>query len=143
MFDEVSEVGFREVIKRFAAGVPEIFDRPLFGRSEQSFEFRKRQFDWIEIGTVGWQKSHRSVGGLDRMGDAFDLVAAEVVHDDNIARPQLLDQVLLNPSQEHRSVDRTVDHQRSNPATGSNPSQERRGFPAPVRDVFYQPSTFE
>jgi len=76
--------------------------------------------------------------GFDRFDNAFDFVAAQIVHDDDIPRTQFFDQVLLNPGKKDLSVDRAVNHQRSDPSTGPDCSDKRGCFPATARNVFDQ-----
>lgn len=77
-------------------GRPELLHgSPACGAEERS-EFRKPQLDGIEAGTVGWQLPQRSAGPFDPLADAVDVMASQVVHDDDIAGTQRGDQDLLD-----------------------------------------------
>ena len=56
--------------------------------------------DRIEIGTVGRQIAEFRPAGFDSLPDAGDLVGGQIVHDDDVAWPQVGDQHLLAPGQE-------------------------------------------
>jgi hypothetical protein len=72
-----------EAIEQGADALPGCFDSSLDGLSEQRFQLGERLLDRIEVRTVGRRK--RSLAPTDRMGAPHGLVAAEIVHDDNVA----------------------------------------------------------
>jgi hypothetical protein len=65
--------------------------------------------DWIEVWRVGGQEEELGLGGADRCSNGAALMAAEAVHDDNVARRAQQDENLLDISVEARAIDRSVD----------------------------------
>ena len=63
------------------------------------------------------------------MADGGCLVAAEVVHDDNVVGPQFRDQNLLDIGAEARAIDRPVDHPRGDDAVVAQGGDEGHGVP--------------
>ena len=73
-------------------------------------------FDGIEVGAVRRQVSQVSAGGLDRLFDAMDLVSGQIVHDHDVAWPQLGNERLFDIGEKGLPVHRSVeDHGRSDP----------------------------
>jgi hypothetical protein len=56
------------------------------GLAQEGLHFGQRLFDWIEIWRVGGQEKELGFGGADGGANGAALMAAEVVHDDNVAR---------------------------------------------------------
>ena len=50
------------------------------------FILAKDLFDWIEVWRVGGQEEELGFGGADRCPNGAALMAAEVVHNDNVVR---------------------------------------------------------
>src|SRR3546814_14897181 len=65
--------------------------------------------------------------------DLPGLVAAEIVHDDDIARLEAGDQLLANIGQEAFAVDRTVEDARRGEPIAAQGAQEGHGAPVAVR----------
>ena len=72
------------------------FDGSFLCLSHEVFEFGEHLFDRIEIGTVGREEQEPCSGTLDDLPDRVALVAAEVVHDDNVAGVEASEQDLLD-----------------------------------------------
>ncbi len=79
------------------------------GRSEQRVELGEGLLDRVQIRTVGRQIEEFGPHGLDGGAHAFDLVGAEVVHNDEVAGAQSWRQGLLDIGPETRAVDRAVE----------------------------------
>ena len=79
--------------------------------------------------------------GLDRLAHAVDLVAAEIVADDDVANPQHGAEHLLDIGQERRTVDCAVEHQWRHQAVLTQTTQECRRVPVPIRHRSYQALT--
>src|SRR3546814_8542786 len=84
----------------------------LLGGSHPVFDLGECLLDGIEIGRVWRQEPEAGAGGADRIAYDPGLVAAEIVHDDDIARLEAGDQLLANIGQEAFAVDRTVEDAR-------------------------------
>ena len=72
-------------------------------------------FDRVEIGTVGREVEQLRAGGLDGGAHGSALVAAEVVHHDDVARLEFRDKDLVDIGLEGGAVDRPVERHRRGP----------------------------
>ncbi len=72
--------------------------------SESLLEFAPGLFDGVEVRRVGRQVEQRSPAGLDPLAYAVDLVGAEIVHDEDMAGPQLRAQHLVEIGEEDLTV---------------------------------------
>ena len=95
--------------------------------------------DRISVGAVGRQANEGGATGLDGVAHTGDLVTAEIVQDDDIARPKRRREHLLDLGAEDVAVDGAVDDQWRGEAVGAQAGNEGRGFPVPVRDRRNQP----
>ena len=77
-----------EGVDEAADAVPERRQRAFGGLAEQGLEFGEGGFDRVEVGGIGRQIDEAGPGRFDRLLDAGDLVCGEIVHDDDVARPQ-------------------------------------------------------
>ena len=91
------------------------------------------------VGVIGRQGNEGGATGLDRVAHTGDLVTAEIVQDDDIARPKRRREHLLDIGAEDVAVDGAVDDQWRGEAVGAQAGNEGRGFPVPVRDRRNQP----
>ena len=82
--------------------------------AEQGFEFGEPLLDRVEIGAIGRQVEQLGAGFLDRRPDALDLVARQIVEDDDVAGLELGSEELLDPGAELLAVDRPVERARRN-----------------------------
>ena len=55
------------------------------GGAQISFEFGEGQFDWIEVGAVGWKVKEFGSIALNGGGDSGAFVGGKIVGDDDIA----------------------------------------------------------
>lgn len=80
---------------------------------QKRFQLRKREFDWIEIGTVGREKPEARADPFNGRLDLRLLVHREIVEDDDIAGTQRRDERLLDVGKKTGIVDRAIeDHGR-------------------------------
>ena len=84
--------------------------------AKERFEFRKRELDRIEVGTVRRQESHVGARALDRGLGLRLFVHGEIIEDDHIPGPQRRDEHLLDVGEEGRIVDGTIEDRRRVPA---------------------------
>ncbi len=99
---------FVEVGNECAARIPEGVDGALGGAFEQPFEFGEGQLDGIEVGIIRRQERQRRPGRFNRLADPDALVAGEIVHDDDVARPQGRKELLAHVGQEDLAVNRAI-----------------------------------
>ena len=74
-----------------------------------------------------------SAGGFDKLACARTLVAAQVVHDDDVAWLEFRNQDLLHIGFECIPVDRPVQHERRDHPAQAQTGDESRGLPVPMR----------
>ena len=65
---------------------PERLGAATASGADQRLQRREAQLDWIEVRAIGRQIPERGPGSLDGSLDTGDLVRAEVVGDDEVAR---------------------------------------------------------
>lgn len=107
--------------------------------AQKRFELGEDLFDRVEIGTVGREEQQPRALGPDRGPDGRPLVAGEVVHDDDVARPQRRAELLLDPCGEGRCVDRLIeDVGRIDPVAAQRGNEGHR-LPVAVRDFGVEP----
>ena len=90
---------------------------------------------------AGREGGQARAGGLDRGADAGPLVAAEVVHGNDVAGPQFGHEDLVHASLESDTVDRSVEHHGRDHAGIAQGGDEDRRLPVAVRDGGAQPFT--
>ena len=100
MPDEVSAFGRREELQRDGDQVADVVKGPGTGGAEKRFQFRERQFDRIEVGTVGRKEAELGADGFDGGAHRRLFVDGEVVEDDHVARLQRGTQHLLDVGEE-------------------------------------------
>jgi hypothetical protein len=111
-----------EGIEECADAFPSGLDRSFGGFAQQELELCEDLFDRVEIRGVGRQEEELGAGGTDRFADGGAFVAAEVVHDDDVAGGECRHQELLDPGGEELTIDRSVEH-----ARGIDPVMAKRG----------------
>ena len=86
------------------------------GFSQQVLELGEDLLDRIEVGRVFRQEEELGASRSDRPSNRCAFVAAEIVHDDDIARLKLRDENLLNIGAEAFAVDWAVEQARCSEA---------------------------
>ena len=97
--------------------------------SQQSFQLGEELLDRVEIGAVGRQIAQFGAGRFDRLLDAGDLVAGEIVHHDDVAGAERWNQTLLHIGAEARAIDRAVEHTWRGDLVDPQGRNERRRLP--------------
>lgn len=67
-------------------GAPESLEGTLDRFAEHGFQLGKSILDWVEVESVGREVAQARARSLDGNPDACTLVAAQIVHDDDVAR---------------------------------------------------------
>ncbi len=88
---------------------PSVLDRPLLGLADPVLDLGEGLLDRIEIGRIGWERPESCSGGADRAPHGCGLVAAEIVHDDDVARFKDRRELLLDIGAETFAVDWPVE----------------------------------
>ena len=104
------------------------------GFAQQSLELGEPLLDRVEIGAVGGQVEQTGSGVFDRRSDALDLVARQIVEDDDIAGLELGNKELLDLGAELLAVDRPVERARRDETVLPQRADEGRRLPVPPRN---------
>ena len=75
-----------EGVEDLAAQVPELIDRARGTIAEQLLELRKCWLDGVQVGGIRGQVTQLGADCFKRFTHAFDFMAGEIVHHDNVAR---------------------------------------------------------
>src|SRR5205085_1488663 len=103
------------------------------------FELGEDLLDGIEIGAIGRQEEELGAGGADGAADERALVAAEIIHDDDVAWLEGGQEELLDPCPEGVAIDRAVDDARRFDAVAAQGGREGQCPPASVRRFGNEP----
>lgn len=112
-----------------------------FEYAQSLFELRPAFFDGVEVGRVRWQIEQCCPGLPNTLGHAVDLVRGQVVHDNNLAGPELGTKNVLEVSQEDVSVGSRFDRHGGDPAGNTDRTQHAQGSPVTCRNAFTEPRT--
>ncbi len=99
------------MIEEFSDPPPCGLDGSFLGLSQERFELGEDLLDGVEVGGVWRQEKQVCAGASDGLANRLSLVAAEVVHDDDVAGAQRGDQHLAHIGGEPFRVDRPVEHE--------------------------------
>src|SRR4051794_11957950 len=80
---EVAAFGWREEVGDPTDGLPQALDRALGGFAQQRLVFGESLLDRVQVGAVGRQIDELRPSGGNRLGDAGDFVAAQIVEQDD------------------------------------------------------------
>ena len=128
-----------EAVKQGAEPPPSSLNR-AFGRvAEQGFELGEDLFNGVEIRGVGGQEAQRGPHPLNGRPHGGTLVAAQIVHNDDIAWSECRQQTLFDIGQEAGAVDRAVEDARSGHTVVTQRRHEGEGLPVAVRPFRPQP----
>jgi hypothetical protein len=97
------------------------------------FDLCEGLFDRVEIGGIGRQIPETSAGRLDRAPHACRLVAAEIVHHDDVAFAQGRRKLLLDIGAEAFAVDRPVEDTRRRKLVAAQRPEKGQRAPVAVR----------
>ena len=95
--------------------------------------------DGVQVGRVFGQEDELGAGRSDEPAYGFAFVAAQVVHDDDVAGTKCRDENLLDVGLKSLAVDRPVQKPRSVDPVVAQGSQEGGGLPMTVRDFGLEP----
>ncbi len=119
-----------------------VVDGALLGGAHPVLDLGEGLFNRIEVGRVWRQIPEPSAGRFDQAAQGSRLVAAEIVHDDDVARLKLRNENLLNIGAEAFSVDGTVEQARRGETVAAQGAKERQRPPVAVWRETPHPLTF-
>jgi hypothetical protein len=125
----------REVVEKSSGPPPSCHDGSLGCLSQEVLEFGEDLLDRIEVGRIRRQEEQSSADSPERRSHGLAFVAAEVVENDNVARPQGRNELRLDIEQEALAVDRAVEHERCIDAIVAQRRDERHRLPVSVRNL--------
>ena len=125
-----------------ADGVPQSLDGSFRGLAQQRLQFGEGLFDGIEVGTVGRQVEQRGTDCFDSAAHARQLVAAKIVHDDDVAGLQNWREDLVHIGLKRLAIDRTIKDERRDHAAQPQTRNKCRGFPMSMGDAGPQALAF-
>jgi len=109
--------------------LPSCVDGSFGGLSEQKLELGKDLLDRVEVWAVGRQEQQFSPCRPDGLAHGLALVAAEVVHDHDVAGQERGHEELLDIGGEELAVDRPVEHTWCVDAVMAKRGKEGQRFP--------------
>ena len=103
------------------------------GFSQQRLELGEDLLDGIEIGTIGRQEEELGADGAQGGSHGDTFVAAEIVHDHDVAGLEGWQQELVDPGEEADAIDGAVEQTGRGNAVVSEGGEEGHRRPAAVR----------
>jgi hypothetical protein len=97
------------------------------------FELGKDLLDGVEIGTVWRQEEELGADAADGLANGPSLVAAEIVHNHNVASLQAGQKEFPDIGEEFHAVDRPIKDARGINPVAAQCGEERLGSPAAMR----------
>lgn len=122
-------------------GIAEGFPCALLCGSEVILEFGEELLDRVEVGRVFGQEEQLGAGLTYRLAHGVAFVAAEIIHDDDVARCEGWGQHLGNIDAKALAVDGTVDHPRCVDPVVAECCQKGCGVPVSERGLTIQAFT--
>jgi hypothetical protein len=108
-------------------------------RAEQRFQFGEREFNRVEVWTVGRQKAEVRARRFDGRPDLRLFVHRQVIEDDDVARAQRRDQHLLDVGQKAGIVDGPIEDGGRVQPIRPQAHDDGVGLPMPARRVIVEP----
>lgn len=141
MAHEVEAFLRREEAERDRDQLDDLVEAPRSRRAQKRFQLRKREFDRIEIRTVGRQEPEVRPDAFDRDLDFWLLVHGQVVEDHDVPWSERRHEDLLDVREKRGIVDRAIEDGRRVEAVDAQGSDDRVGLPMAARRVVAQPQS--
>jgi len=125
----------REEAQRDRDELGDVIETARSEGTQKRFQFREREFDRIEVRTVGRQETEARAGACDGGVDLRLLVHREVIQDDHIAGSQRRHQHLFDVGEKTLIVDRPIEHGGRSQALGPQRRDHRLRLPMTARGV--------
>jgi hypothetical protein len=138
----VHEVGAflrREEVDRGGDERDDLVKRAWARGAQERFQFREREFDRIEVGTVRGEKSQVCARPFNGELHRRLLVDGEVIEHHDVAGPQRGDEHLLDIGEKRRIIDGPVEHRRGVQAARPQGGDDGVRLPVPTRRVIADP----
>jgi hypothetical protein len=135
MPDEVQAFLRREELQRDRDELDDLVEAPRSRRAQKRFQLRKREFNGIEIGTVGRQKA-------EARPDAFNgglhlrlFVHRQVVEHDHVAGAERRDEHVLDVGEKRGVIEWPVEYRRRGEPLDAQRRDHGVRLPVPIRRV--------
>ena len=128
----------QDVADRCAEG----FNGSRAGGSQRMLEFGKQLLDRVQVGRILRQKNEMCAGVANGGSHGFASVAAEIVHNDDIARPERGEENRFDIEQKTLAIDGAIDEPGRIDAIVTERSQERHRVPVTVRCFRFEPFSY-
>jgi len=113
------------------------------GDTHEVLELREDLFDGVKIGAVGREEEEPCTGFTDGGSDGSGLVAAQIVHDHDVAGPEAGNEHLFDIEQEALAIDGTVEYTGRRNLVAAQGGKERHGFPMTMGNAAEEPLAFQ
>lgn len=131
MSDEVTDV------------VADVVDGSFLGEAHPVFHLCEGLFDWVEVGRVRRQVPKPRADGADGCADGRRFVAAQMIHDDDVAGRECRHELLFDIGAEAVAVDWPVEDARRGEPLVAQGAEEGQRPPMGMRGERPQALTFE
>jgi hypothetical protein len=111
----------------------DVVDGAFLGGSHPVLDLCKGLLDRIEVGRIRRQIPEPCAGGVDETAQRGRFVAAEIVHNDDVARLERRQKDLLDISAEAFAVDRPIEQAGRGEAVAAQRAEEGQRAPAAMR----------
>lgn len=122
-----------EGIEEFADRVADGLDSSGADLAQEMLELGEDLFDWVQVGGVFGQEDQMCAGFANSRSHGFALMAAKVVHDDDVASLKGRHEDFLDVEEKALSVDRAIDEPRGFDAVMPERSKKSHRNPMTVR----------
>jgi len=130
---EVSTLLRRVALECLANGLPESVAGALCRLAQRRLELGESLLDWVEVGAVGRQVDELCALRLDRRADPDQFMAAQIVEQDDVIRPQGRCQHLYDIGAKALAIDGAVKHARRGDAAAAQTGHQGGHLPMTVR----------
>lgn len=128
-----------EAVEQGADAFPCCLCGSLCGFAHEVFELGEDLLDGVQVGAVGRQEQQSCANAADCGADGRPFVAAQIVHDDDVARRECGHEELLDILKEAGRVDRLVENARGIDPVAAQGCKKRHRFPMAVRHLGVEP----
>ena len=130
----------REELERDGDEAADLLVTSGTGCAQKGFQFGEREFDRVEVRTVGRQEPNVRPHSLDGDANVGLLMGRQVVEHDNIARVQGGHQYLLDVREKTWTIDGPIEHGRCAKAGEAKGGHNGVRLPVTARRVITKPS---
>lgn len=118
---------------------PCVLDGSFLGVSHPVLDLGEGLFDRIEVWRIGWKEPESGTGRLDGLTDSRGFVAAEIVHDDDVAGSEAGNKLLFDIGAEASTVDRSVEDAWRGKFAAAQGTEKSQRAPMSMRSEAAQP----